>query len=164
MPMCAVGHSCLATPALLLTLRVSCCRELTQNYISVTLCSRVRDNYSPQAHRQQRCQYLPGPSVSGARQHGHPGFPLFLRPPGARSISTKPRSENCGALSFPTHERRRHPERCRLASFPSTQSNPCQFNLGARVAQRLPVKVLYFRKQETCHAYRSGRQALMALP
>ena len=26
-------------------------------------------------------------SVSGARQHGHPGFPLFLRPPGARSHS-----------------------------------------------------------------------------
>jgi len=24
-------------------------------------------------------------TVSGARQHGHPGFPLFLRPPGARS-------------------------------------------------------------------------------
>jgi len=34
------------------------------------------------------------------------------------------------------------PEGCRLATFPSTQSNPCPLDLSARIAQRLPVKVL----------------------
>jgi len=77
--------------------------------------------------------------VSGVRQYGHPGFPLFLRPPDARSISTRPRGHQaagpclCGLWrTFLAHKRRRHPEGCRLASFPGTRSNPCPSDLGAR--------------------------------
>lgn len=95
--------------------------------------------------------------VSGVRQHGHPGFPLFLRPPGVRSISTRPRS--CKAAGpcllglcevFGSHKRRRHPERCRLASFPGTRSNPCPFDLGARSRAASARESAAGYKQETC--------------
>ncbi|HWU77738.1 MAG TPA: hypothetical protein VN043_14640, partial [Rhodanobacter sp.] len=58
------------------------------------------------------------------------------------------RQESRGASSFQAfrhagagHKRRRHPEGCRHASFHGTRSNPCPFDLGAPVAQRLPMKV-----------------------
>jgi len=49
-----------------------------------------------------------------------------------------PQLQSCGpCLCGPCeirgpHKRRRHPERCRLASFPGTRSNPCPSDLGAR--------------------------------
>lgn len=41
------------------------------------------------------------PPVSGARHYGHPGFPLFLRPPGARSLFQRSK-KNDGAQWAPS--------------------------------------------------------------
>ena len=124
-----------------LTPGVSKCHLPAKSPVSVTACSRGCDEYRPTVWRQRRPS-PPSFTVSGARQYGHPGFPLFLRPPGARSISTRPRGRQAaGPRHFRVraafqesrvHKRRRHPEGCRLASSHGTRSNPCPFDLSPR--------------------------------
>jgi len=88
-------------------------------------------------------QQLP---VSGARQHGHPGFPLFLRPPGARSISTRPRSCKaagpCLLGSMDPAKDDGTPRGAVLLPFPVRDRTPVRSISARVVAQRLPMKVL----------------------
>jgi len=74
-----------------LTPGVSKCHLPAKSPVSVTACSRGCDEYRPTVWRQRRPS-PPSFTVSGARQYGHPGFPLFLRPPGARSEQRNPRT------------------------------------------------------------------------
>lgn len=142
MPMCDSPHSLQTLRFAALTSHVSCCPGSTQIHLSVTPRSRADDDYQAQARCSRLASKRQPLPVSGARQYGHPGFPLFLRPPGARSISTRPRGRQAaGPRHFRVraafqesrvHKRRRHPEGCRLASSHGTRSNPCPFDLSPR--------------------------------
>jgi hypothetical protein len=149
MPNCDWRRSQSAAGTAKLTSSVSCCRDSTQSPVSVTQLSRVGGEHQPKFYRFKSASRLNLFTVSGARQHGHPGFPLFLRPPGVRSICTRPRGRKAAGprlfrrLAAPAQATKGDgtPRGAVMLPFLVHNRTPVR-SISARVpAQRLPMKV-----------------------